>query len=99
MLLQCVPVNDQQPFGPMEATTIHTSSRTDQLPVPRDQEEAQLLLRAAQKNVKDLNKKAATLQMSYLEDQAMLLEGKSNPKAAEIQKRILKAELRGCSTS
>jgi hypothetical protein len=31
------------------------------LPAPRNCEEAQALLRAAQKNVKDLNKKAATL--------------------------------------
>jgi hypothetical protein len=44
------------------------------------------LLRAAQKHFRDLNKKAAELQMSYLEEQeAILLEG-NDPKAAKIWK-------------
>ncbi len=54
------------------------------LPAPRDRDEAQLLLRAAQKNIKDLNKKAASLRILYLEEQAMLLDGNNDPKAAEI---------------
>jgi hypothetical protein len=59
---------------------------------PRDRDKAQLLLQAAQKNVKDLNKKAASLQILYLEEQAVILDGNNDPKAAEIRKRVLKAE-------
>jgi hypothetical protein len=62
------------------------------LPEPRNQEEAQTLLRAAQKNVRELNKKAAALRMLYLEEQAMLLEANDDPKVAESWKQILKAK-------
>jgi hypothetical protein len=62
------------------------------LPKPRNIAEAKTLLTVAQQHVKDLNKKAATLRISYLEEQAMLLENNNDPKAAEIRKWILKAE-------
>jgi hypothetical protein len=62
------------------------------LPAPRNLTKAQALLKAAQKNVKELNKKAAILRVTYLEEQAMLLEGNNDKKAADIRQRILKAE-------
>jgi hypothetical protein len=62
------------------------------LPAPRTLAEAQAMLTATQKNVRDLNKRAASLRILYLEEQAMLLEGSDDPKAADIRRRILKAE-------
>jgi exonuclease III len=62
------------------------------LPEPRTINEAQTLLRSAQQNVREMNKKAAALRMTFLEEQALLLESNNDPKAADIRKRILKAE-------
>jgi hypothetical protein len=69
-----------------------TAELTVPLPAPRNQEEAQTLLRAAQQNVRTLNKKASELRISYLEEQAQLLDANNDVKAAEIRRRILKAE-------
>jgi hypothetical protein len=44
------------------------------------------LLQAAQKNVRELHKKAASLRASYLEEQAVLPDGNNDPKAAGIVK-------------
>ena len=68
------------------------SSMTETLPEPRNRNEAKLFLRSAQQHVRDLNKKASELRITYLEEQARLLETNNDPKAADIRKRILKAE-------
>jgi hypothetical protein len=65
---------------------------TATLPEPRDLDEARILLRAAQKNVKQLNKKASRLRITYLKEQAKVLDGNNDTKAAEIRRRIIKAE-------
>jgi hypothetical protein len=46
----------------------------DRLPEPWEKEEAIALLSAAQKNLRDLNKKAAALPLTYLEEYAMFLK-------------------------
>jgi hypothetical protein len=61
-----------------------SSTMAETLPEPRNTEEAQTLLKAAQKNVKVLNNKSALLYITYLEEQAMLMEGNNDPKAADV---------------
>ena len=68
------------------------SNLEETLPEPTNRDEAKAFLRVAQTNVRELNKKAATLRMTYLEEQAMYLETNNDPKSAEIRKRILRAE-------
>ncbi len=63
------------------------------LPYPTNIEEAkQLLIRSAQKYVRETTKKAAELRKTYLKEQAIQLETADDPKTAEIRKRIAKAE-------
>lgn len=55
-------------------------------------EEACQLLRAAQNNVRTINKKAEQIRITYLEELAANLDAVDDEKAALIQKRIAKAE-------
>ncbi len=64
----------------------------EDLPIPLNIDEARQLLQDAQKNVRDLTKKAAELRVSHLEEQATNLEGIDDKKAALIRKQIIKAE-------
>jgi exonuclease III len=62
------------------------------LHTPIDVEQAQLLLRSAQKNVRELNKKASALRATFLEDQIRQLQEDDEGKAAKIQEKIIRAE-------
>jgi exonuclease III len=62
------------------------------LPFPSTIEEGKLLLRSAQKYVRDMTKRASELRRNYLEEQAQNLEAEDQEKAAMIRKRIVKAE-------
>ena len=64
----------------------------EDLPSPDTVEHAQLLLRAAQKHVRELNKRASELRVTYLEDQIRQLQDQDEGAAAHIRERILKAE-------
>jgi signal transduction histidine kinase len=62
------------------------------LPAPSNIEEAQALLRDAQKQVREITKKAEDIRITFLEEQARSLEALDDDKAALIRKRIMKAE-------
>jgi exonuclease III len=69
-----------------------TKELDDELPAPTTIEESKQLLRDAQKNVREITKKAAELRVTYLEEQARSLDAIDDEKAASIRKRIAKAE-------
>jgi hypothetical protein len=64
----------------------------EELPAPENVEQAQQLLRAAQKHVRQVNKQASELRSTHLEDQILQLKDDDEGKAAIIRERILKAE-------
>ena len=55
-------------------------------PAPSNIEEGRLLLRAAQKTVREITMKAANLRITFLEDQASKLDDTDEAKAALIRK-------------
>jgi hypothetical protein len=59
---------------------------------PDNVEQAQLLLRLAQKYVRELNKRASNLRVTHSEDQIRSLKDIDNEKAAKIREHIIKAE-------
>ncbi len=64
----------------------------EELPAPEDVEQAQLLLRAAQKQLRKVNKNASELRNTHLEEQIRQLKDDDEGKAAKIRERIIKAE-------
>jgi exonuclease III len=64
----------------------------EELPAPENVEQAQQLLRAAQKHVRKVNKQASDLRTTHLEDQISQLKDDDEGKAALIRERIIKAE-------
>ena len=62
------------------------------LPVPTDVEQAKALLRDAQVQVRELNKRASELRTTYLEEQIRQLDQDNKAQSARIRERIIKAE-------
>jgi hypothetical protein len=69
-----------------------TQELDKELPEPSNLKEARQLLHNAQKNVREITKRAKELRVTFLEDQAQNVEADDKEKAGLIQKRIIKAK-------